>query len=76
MSYYNLQKPTITVVMPTYNAGNYLRSAVLSVVFQSFKDWELLLIDDGSTDNSIASISNIKDKRIKIIKEKKKYRHY
>jgi glycosyltransferase involved in cell wall biosynthesis len=71
MSYYNLQKPTITVVMPTYNAGNYLRSAVLSVVLQSFKDWELLLIDDGSTDNSIATISNIKDKRIKIIKEKK-----
>ena len=58
--------PVVTVAMPIYNAGRYLRMAVSSIVFQTFDDWELLIIDDGSTDNALASITDILDPRIKI----------
>ena len=53
--------------MPVYNAGKYLRLAVLSIVKQTFTDWELLIIDDGSTDNALQSIADINDPRIQIL---------
>src|SRR5262245_5135592 len=59
--------PTVTVAMPIYNAGKYLRMAVSSIIFQTFTDWELIIIDDGSTDNALASISDIVDPRVKIL---------
>jgi glycosyltransferase involved in cell wall biosynthesis len=40
-------QPMITVAMPVYNAGKHLRLAVLSIVKQTFTDWEMLIIDDG-----------------------------
>ena len=55
--------------MPVYNAGKYLRLAVLSLVNQSFTDWELLLIDDGSTDDAVQSIADIDDARIRILRD-------
>lgn len=61
--------PLVTVAMPIYNAGSYLRLAVLSVVAQTFTDWELLIIDDGSTDNAVESIADICDARIRIISD-------
>jgi glycosyltransferase involved in cell wall biosynthesis len=63
----NEHTPLITVAMPIYNAGKDLRPAVLSIINQSFKDWELILIDDGSTDNSVSLIADLKDSRIKIL---------
>jgi glycosyltransferase involved in cell wall biosynthesis len=60
------KSPLVTVAMPVYNAGTYLRLAVLSIVKQSFTDWELLIVDDGSTDNALQSISDINDVRIHI----------
>lgn len=56
----------VTVAMPVYNAGRYLRLAVLSIVQQSFTHWELLIIDDGSTDDSLASIADLDDSRIRV----------
>jgi len=64
-----LPAPTLTVAMPVYNAGEYLRPAVMSIVKQTFKDWELLIIDDGSTDNAIDSISDLLDSRIQILRD-------
>lgn len=61
--------PLITVAMPVYNAGPYLRPAVLSIVGQTYTHWHLLIIDDGSTDNALETISDITDKRIHIIKD-------
>jgi glycosyltransferase involved in cell wall biosynthesis len=62
-------EPLITVAMPIYNAGRYLRLAVLSIVQQTETNWELLIIDDGSTDNALESINDILDSRIRILKD-------
>lgn len=61
--------PLITVAMPVYNAGKYLRSAVMSIINQSYVHWELIIIDDGSTDNAIQSLNDIEDVRVKIIQD-------
>jgi glycosyltransferase involved in cell wall biosynthesis len=61
--------PLVTVAMPVYNAGKYLRLAVLSIVRQTFTNWELLIIDDGSTDNAVQNITDIKDARIRILQD-------
>ena len=63
--------PLLTVAMPVYNAGKDLRLAVLSIIAQTFRDWELLLIDDGSTDNAVQDIKSIGDARIRIIRDGK-----
>ncbi|MCA9895172.1 MAG: glycosyltransferase family 2 protein [Anaerolineae bacterium] len=47
-----LSKPTISVVLPIYNGARYLRESVQSILKQTFTDWELILVDDGSTDES------------------------
>ena len=59
--------PAISVVMVFYNAERYIEEAVKSVLRQSFRDFELLLIDDGSIDPSVRIVENILDDRIKII---------
>lgn len=63
------KSPLVTVAMPIYNAGDYLRLAVLSIVKQTFQNWELLIIDDGSTDNAFRNIADIKDVRIRILRD-------
>jgi glycosyltransferase involved in cell wall biosynthesis len=55
--------------MPIFNAGYHLRLAALSIVHQSFNDWELLIFDDGSTDNAVQSLGDINDPRIQIIND-------
>ena len=45
-------KPILSVIMPIYNSELYLKQAIDSVLNQTFRDLELILIDDGSTDNS------------------------
>src|SRR5437868_6158896 len=46
------RKITVSIVVPFFNAQRFLRDTVESVLSQTFEDWELLLIDDGSTDHS------------------------
>ena len=61
-----MQTPLISVVLPAFNAGKYLLPAVRSIQQQSFRNWELILIDDGSTDASIDTIKMCDDDRIRI----------
>jgi glycosyltransferase involved in cell wall biosynthesis len=63
------RQPLVTVAMPVYNAGKYLRLAVLSIVRQTFTDWELLIVDDGSTDDALQGIADIDDARIRILRD-------
>lgn len=62
-------KPTISVILPVYNGEKYLSEAIESVLDQNFKNFELIIINDGSTDNSLGIIKKfiINDSRIKLI---------
>lgn len=62
--------PTLSVVMPVYNAGKYLKESIDSVLSQSFSDFEFIIVDDASTDNSYKILKDYakKDKRIKLFK--------
>jgi glycosyltransferase involved in cell wall biosynthesis len=61
--------PSITVLLAVYNGQQYLREAVESVLTQTFSDFEFLIIDDGSTDNSLKILQDYaaKDSRIRIV---------
>lgn len=60
-------EPMISVVMPVYNAMPYLPSAVESVLSQTYSNFEFIIVDDGSTDDSIPYLRDLKDKRILLI---------
>lgn len=64
--------PQISIIMPVYNAEKYLHESIESILNQSFKDWELVLVDDGSTDSSpeICDEYSAKDSRIHSIRKK------
>lgn len=57
----------LTVLMPVYNAAPYLREAIDSILTQSYRDFEFLIIDDGSTDDSVAIIQSYSDSRIRLL---------
>ena len=58
-----------SIIMPIYNTEKYLEKSILSVLDQSYTDYELVCVDDGSTDNSVQILSAFADKKeIKIIK--------
>ena len=61
--------PTVSVVIPVYNDGRHLRRAVNSVIVQTFPKWELLIVDDGSTDDTLAVAHELaaQDERIRVI---------
>ena len=60
----------VSVIMPNYNGAKYISIAIESVIFQTYPFWELIIIDDCSTDNSVNIIEEYvaKDKRIKLIR--------
>jgi glycosyltransferase involved in cell wall biosynthesis len=66
-----MKNPKISVVMSTYNrAKDYLPKAIESVLKQTFKDFEFIIVDDGSTDNTSKVVHSYKDKRIRYYKLK------
>ena len=61
--------PIITVVMPTYNQAKFLREAIDSLLAQTFRDFELIIVNDGSTDDTEAIVKSYADPRIKYLKK-------
>lgn len=59
-----------TVLIPLYNKEKYILNTINSVLNQTFKDFEILIINDGSTDNSLSIVQTIEDDRIRIINKK------
>ncbi|MDD4822273.1 MAG: glycosyltransferase family 2 protein [Bacteroidales bacterium] len=57
----------VSIVMPVYNASATVSSAIKSILAQKFTNWELLALDDGSTDNSTEIISSFNDPRVRLI---------
>jgi len=63
--------PELTVSMPAYNTGKYIGEAIESVLRQESIDFELVVIDDGSQDNTAKVVKSFKDPRIRLINNKK-----
>ena len=62
--------PKVSILMSAYNAQEYIREAIDSILNQTFHDFEFLIINDGSTDNSLNIIESYKDPRIRLIHNK------
>ncbi|MDL2210579.1 glycosyltransferase [Desulfovibrio sp. OttesenSCG-928-O18] len=59
--------PKVSVLMASYNHERYIEEAVASILAQSFKDFELIVVDDASPDNSVEALRKIRDPRLKLI---------
>lgn len=62
-----MNEPKISVIMPTYNASLTIERSILSVLNQSYSNFELIIVDDCSTDNTVDVVSSISDDRLKLI---------
>ncbi|HVZ82765.1 MAG TPA: glycosyltransferase family 2 protein, partial [Terracidiphilus sp.] len=60
--------PRVTVVMAVYNAAPFLREAVASVLAQTYPDFELIAVDDRSTDGSLEILESFSDPRLRILR--------
>lgn len=61
--------PLVTIGIPFYNNEDCLLDSIRSIFAQTFEDWELLLVDDGSSDNSLKLAESINDKRVKVLSD-------
>ena len=64
-------EPLVSVILPNYNCADYIGSAVQSVLDQTYKNFELIIVNDASTDKSLEIISSFKDERIHLINKEK-----
>jgi len=63
-----MKNPRVTVLMPLYNGEKFLREAIASILGQTFADFELLIVDDGSTDSSAEIVTDFRDGRIQFVR--------
>jgi len=61
--------PIVSIITPTYNQEAYIRQCIESVLSQTFTDWEQIIIDDGSTDETLQIVSGYKDDRIRYLRQ-------
>lgn len=59
--------PLVSVIMPAYNAEKFIGEAISSIVKQTYENFELIIVEDASTDNTLAEIKKFKDQRIKLL---------
>jgi len=59
-----MSSPFFSIILPTYNRANFISKAIESCINQTFIDWELIIVDDGSTDDTQSKVSMFKDSRI------------
>lgn len=52
MNLYNANNKSVSIILPTFNRANFLKRSIESVILQSYDDWELIIIDDGSSDDT------------------------
>ena len=59
--------PLVSIIMPTYNQANFIVDAIASVLNQSYENWELLVIDNSSTDGTGRFLATIQDARLRVL---------
>ena len=64
MERHTWQDDMVSVIMPAYNSEEYIRESIESVLVQTYSNWELLIVDDGSTDKTASIVQEYKDIRI------------
>jgi glycosyltransferase involved in cell wall biosynthesis len=69
MSNLSIKTPVVTVILPAYNAERYVSESIQSVLDQTYTCWELIIINDGSTDKTRDIISTFDDERIQVIEQ-------
>ncbi len=62
-----MDSPLVTAIMPTYNHARFVGEAIDSVLAQTLDDWELVVVDDGSTDGTLDIVRGYRDPRIRVI---------
>ena len=60
--------PKVSIIIPTYNRANYISDTIKSIQAQTYNNWEMIVLDDGSDDNTEEIVEQIKDHRIHFIK--------
>lgn len=66
-----MKKPAISVIMPVYNGERFVEESLNSILNQTFKDFEFIIVNDGSKDDTLKILKKYKDKRIRLINNKK-----
>ena len=64
--------PKVSVIIPSYNRANYISDTIKSIQAQTYKNWEMIILDDGSDDNIQEIVEQVEDDRIHFIKNKLK----
>lgn len=66
-SFVNFDGPLVSIVMPAHNAADFIDDAIHSVLGQTYENWELLVVDDASTDKTLEVVKQFGDARIRVI---------
>ena len=65
-----MREGLVSIITPAYNASKYIKETIESVLNQTYDNWELIIINDGSTDDTEKIVNSFKDRRIKLISQK------
>lgn len=68
-----MQKPLVSIIMPAYNSEKFIKESISSILIQSYSNFELIVINDGSLDKTVEIIKSFSDQRIKLIDSKVNY---
>lgn len=64
-----MQKPFFSIIIPAYNLENYIAAALQSVLVQTFQNFEIIIVDDGSSDETVSIIQSFHDPRIRLVSQ-------
>lgn len=69
------KQPLVSIVLPVYNASKYIGECIESILGQPYPYFELIILDDGAVDSTIAEMLKFRDNRIQLIKKKPRILH-